>query len=104
MVRFIDDHREEYGVEPICEMLPIAPSTYYATKRVEREPERASARPRQDAWLKGEIKRVWEANFKVYGARKIWRQLHREGVCPGTPTFAQLGDTQFCAPGVMRWG
>ena len=90
MVRFIDDHREEYGVEPICEMLPIAPSTYYAAKRVEREPERASARAQQDAWLKGEIKRVWEANFKVYGARRIWRQLHREGVHVARCTVERL--------------
>jgi transposase InsO family protein len=90
MVSFIDDHRDEYGVEPICEVLPIAPSTYYAVKQVEREPERASVRARNDTWLKGEIRRVWTENFQVYGARKIWRQLHREGIHVARCTVERL--------------
>jgi len=90
MVAFIDDHREAYGVEPICRVLPIAPSTYYAVKRIEREPERASVRARRDAWLTGEIQRVWDENFFVYGARKIWLQLQREGVRVARCTVERL--------------
>ena len=80
MTTFVDDHRETYGVEPICAELPIAPSVYYEHKRREREPERCSARSRRDGELRPQIRRVWESNFGVYGARKVWRQLHREGV------------------------
>jgi transposase InsO family protein len=90
MVAFIDDHREVYGVEPICRVLPIAPSTYYAVKRIEREPERASARARRDAWLKDEVQRVWDENFFVYGARKVWLQLQREGVRVARCTVERL--------------
>ncbi len=79
MIRFIDEHKREYGVEPICEVLPIAPSTYYKAKDVEANPELRSARRKRDEQLAVEIKRVWEANFEVYGARKVWRQLNREG-------------------------
>ena len=78
MVSFIDDHRGEYGVEPICEMLPIAPSTYYDHKAREADPARRSARARRDEVLKPEIQRVWDDNFGVYGADKVWRQLRRE--------------------------
>ena len=80
MTTFVDDHRETYGVEPICAELPIAPSVYYEHKRREREPERRSARCKRDGELRPQIRRVWESNFGVYGARKVWRQLHREGV------------------------
>ena len=80
MTAFVDDHRQTYGVEPICAELPIAPSTYYEHKRREREPERRSARCWRDGELKLQIRRVWESNFGVYGARKVWRQLHREGI------------------------
>lgn len=90
MVRFIDDHRDEHGVELICGMLSIAPSTYYAAMRLAREPGRASAPAQQDAWLKDEIKRIREANFKVYDARKIWHQLHREGVQVARRTVERL--------------
>ena len=76
----MDDHRETYGVEPICAELPIALSVYYEHKRREREPERRSARCKRDGELRPQIRRVWESNFGVYGARKVWRQLHREGV------------------------
>lgn len=79
MASFIDEHREEYGVEPICAEIPIAPSTYYAHKGCEADPDRRSERAKRDAELKIEILRVWNENFRVYGARKIWRQLRREG-------------------------
>ena len=80
MTAFVDENRDTYGVEPICAELPIAPSTYYEHKRREREPERMPARSRRDSELRPQIRRVWESNFGVYGARKVWRQLHREGV------------------------
>jgi len=80
MVGFIDDHHEEHGVEPICEVLPIAPSTYYAQKACEADPSRRSARAIRDAELCEQIERVWKENFAVYGVRKVWRQLRREGV------------------------
>ena len=70
MVAFIDDHRSEYGVEPICRVLPIAPSTYYTHKATRAEPERASERAQRDAVLRLEIRRVWQENFSVYGVRK----------------------------------
>ena len=79
MVAFIDDHRGIYGVEPICRVLPIAPSTYYAHKERERDPAKRSARTRRDAELSQRIRRVWFENFGVYGARKMWRALLRLG-------------------------
>ena len=78
MVCFIDDHRAGYGVEPICRVLPIAPSTYYAQKAQQRDPSRCSVRAQRDAVLRREIQRVWDENLQVYGARKVWRQLLRE--------------------------
>lgn len=80
MVRYIDDHRERFGVEPICKVLPIAPSAYYEQKAREREPDRRPPRERRDESLKTEIRRVFEENFRVYGAHKIWKQLNREGI------------------------
>ncbi len=80
MVSFIDQHRAEYGVEPICEQLPIAPATYYEQKAREAQPGREPPRLRRDAEISGEIRRVYDDNFQVYGARKVWRQLCREGV------------------------
>ena len=71
MVSFIDAHRESYGVESICEQLPIAPSVYYEYKAREREPQRRSARARRDAELRGQITRVHAENLQVYGARKV---------------------------------
>ena len=79
MIAFIDDHRGEYGFEPICWVLPIAPSTYHAHVAERRCPERASPRRHRDEVLRTEIRRVHEANFGVYGARKVWRQLGRRG-------------------------
>lgn len=90
MVAFIDEHREEYGVEPICRVLPIAPSTYYSHKAREDGPALQSARARRDEELRQEIKRVWEANFQVYGVRKVWRQLQREGFTVARCTVARL--------------
>jgi transposase InsO family protein len=80
MVMFIDDHRTIYGVEPICRVLPIAPSTYYEHKACEVDPARLSRRAKRDAKLRLEIRRVHKKNFGVYGARKVWRQLRREKI------------------------
>ena len=90
MTAFVDEHRDTFGVEPICAELPIAPSVYYEAKRREAEPERCSARARRDAELVPEIRRVWESNFGVYGARKVWRQLRREGVVVARCTVERL--------------
>ena len=79
-MRFIDQHRDSYGVEPICAEVPIAPSTYYEYKAREADPERLPARHRRDAEMVIDIRRVWEANLRVYGARKVWLQLNREQI------------------------
>ncbi len=71
MVSFIDEHREAYGVEPICAVLPIAPSTYYEYKARDRDPTRLPPREQRDAALCGEISRVWNENFQVYGAQGL---------------------------------
>lgn len=79
-VAFIDRHREEYGVEPICSVLPIAPSTYYAHEARGADPTLRSARAKRDDVLQEEVRRVWDDHFQVYGVRKVWRQLNREGI------------------------
>jgi len=79
MITFIDDNRASYGVEPICRVLPIAPSTYHEHVAQRQDPTRLSARARQDMALKPEIARVFAENFAVYGVRKVWRQMMREG-------------------------
>ena len=79
MVGYVDDHKDRYGVEPICAVLPIAPSTYYEHKARERDPDRRPDRAIRDEALKPEIERVWSENFRVYGAHKVWKQLNREG-------------------------
>ena len=79
MIAFIDDHRGAYGVEPICEVLPIAPSTYHTHAARRADPSRLPARAKRDTRLMPEITRVFEENFQVYGVRKVWRQLRREG-------------------------
>ena len=79
MVGFIDAHRAVHGVEPICQVLAIAPSTYHAHKAKERYPAKRSARAVRNADLRSQIERVWKDNFAVYGARKVWRALRREG-------------------------
>jgi transposase InsO family protein len=90
MVAFIDDHRAEYGVEPICQVLPIAPSTYYAHKAREADPQLRPARAQRDEQLRVEIARVWKENLQVYGVRKVWRQLHRNGTVVARCTVARL--------------
>jgi transposase InsO family protein len=85
MITYIDEHRESFGVEPICAHLPIAPSTYYEAR--ERPP---SARAVRDCELKEEISRVYAENFGVYGARKVWRQLNREGLDVARCTVERL--------------
>ena len=90
MVSFIDAHRAEYGVEPICTQLPIAPSTYYECKSRERDSTRLPARARRDIALAGEIQRVYDENFRVYGAYKVWRQLNREQMTVARCTVERL--------------
>ncbi len=80
MVSFIDQHRDEYGVEPICAVLPIAPSVYYQHKSWERDPDCRSARARDDEFLRGKIREIWDANYQVYGVDKVWRELKRQGI------------------------
>jgi putative transposase len=90
MIAFIDDHRWAYGVEPICKVLPIAPSTYHAHAARRIDPARLAPRAKRDLVLAAEIRRVFEANFRVYGVRKVWRQLGREGVGVARCTVARL--------------
>jgi transposase InsO family protein len=90
MIAFTDEHRSVYGVEPICRVLPIAPSTYHAHVARRAAPERLSHRTQRDEVLKSEIRRVFEENFRVYGVRKLWRQLGREGVTVARCTVARL--------------
>ena len=90
MIRYIDDHKDRHGVEPICRMLPIAPSTYYEEKARERDPGRRPARYHRDEVLKPEITRVWHENFQVYGARKVWKQLKRELIPVARCTIERL--------------
>ncbi|WP_210244275.1 IS3 family transposase [Methylosinus sporium] len=90
MIAFIDDHRDKHGVEPICKLLPIAPSTYWAHAARRRDPTKASARARRDVILRKEIRRVYDENFQVYGVRKVWKQLDREGEKVARCTVARL--------------
>jgi putative transposase len=77
-VAFIDAHRKTYGVEPICRVLPIAPSTYFRHKAQEADPTRRSARAQRDDDLRAIIRRIWTEHHQVYGPRKVWRQMGRE--------------------------
>src|SRR5690606_16139970 len=90
MVAFIDEYRQQYGVEPISSVLPIAPSTDYAHKAQQRDPSLRSARAQREEVLREEIRRVWKENFQVYGARKVWRQLNREGTRVARCTVERL--------------
>jgi len=85
MIAYIDANRDRFGVEPICQLLPIAPSTYYQHRK-----RRPSARAVRDAALQVEIRRVHAEHFGVYGARKVWRQLHREGISVARCTVERL--------------
>lgn len=90
MIAFIDAHRDEYGVESICEQLPIAPSTYYEHKAREIDSSRDPPRVQRDRELEVDIRRVWEENFAVYGVRKVWRQLNREEIAVARCTVERL--------------
>lgn len=90
MVEFVDRHRATLGVEPICRTLQFAPSAYYERKRQARQPELRSPRRKTDESLREAIRRVWEDNFRVYGARKVWRQLRREGCNVARCTIERL--------------
>lgn len=79
MISFVDAYRDKHGVEPICKVLPIAPSTYHAHVARRAQPETAPPRVKRDRLLCIEIRRVFDENFSVYGVRKVWRQLIREG-------------------------
>jgi transposase InsO family protein len=101
MVAFIDDHREAYGVEPICAVLPIAPSTYHRHVAQRIDPERRSARAKRDEVLRPEIQRVYDANQQVYGVRKVWKQLRREHIAVPRCAVARLM-SQLALEGVVR--
>jgi putative transposase len=101
MIAFIDDHRGQYGVEPICRELPIAPSTYHAHAARRADPSKAPPRVRRDAVLCAETRRVWEENYRVYGVRKVWRQLGREGIEVARCTVARLM-RQMGLQGIVR--
>lgn len=90
MVQYIDENKDRYGVEPICSMLPIAPSTYYEMKARERDPTKQPPRQRRDAELREHIRRVWQENFCAYGARKTWKQLRREKIAVARCTVQRL--------------
>jgi len=96
MVAFIDDHKVEYGVEPnrrchiAGRVIPIAPSTYYSFKKRQANPGLRSVRAKRDEYLREEIDRVWKENFRVYGARKVWKQLNREGISVARCTVERL--------------
>ncbi len=101
MIAFIDDHRETYGVEPICRVLPIALSTYHAHAARRADPGMLPARAKRDAILMAEIRRVHAANFGVYGVRKVWQQLAREAIAVARCTVAWLMRAMGLA-GVVR--
>ncbi|GJH13350.1 hypothetical protein CBA19CS11_30950 [Caballeronia novacaledonica] len=90
MIAFIDEHRDVFGIEPICRLLPIVPSTYYRHAGRRSDPEQWPVRARRDAELRVLIRQVWDDNFGVYGVRKVWRQLLRDGVKVARCTVARL--------------
>ena len=90
MIAFIDDQRDAHGVEPICKVLPIAPSTYFDHVAKRANPEKLSVRAKRDAILQPEINRVFRENFRVYGVRKVWRQMKRERFDVARCTVARL--------------
>jgi putative transposase len=90
MVAFLDQHRDIYGVEPICAVLPIAPSTYFLRKVQQQNETKRSARARRDAELRAAIQRVWDEHDQVYGPRKVWKQLRREGTGVARCTVERL--------------
>ena len=101
MMAFIEEHRDAYGVEPICDVLPVAPSTYYEHKARQADPARLPQRAQRDAVLCEEIDRVWQENRRLYGARKVWLQLQREDIPVARCTVARLMTT-LGLEGVVR--
>ncbi|HBN4333860.1 TPA: IS3 family transposase, partial [Escherichia coli] len=101
MMPLLDKLREQYGVGPVCSELHIAPSTYYHCQQQRHHPDKRSARAQRDDWLKREIRRVYDENHQVYGARKVWRQLLREGIRVARCTVARLMAVMRLA-GVLR--
>ena len=101
MIRFVDAYRDDHGVEPICRVLEIAPSTYHAHARRRSQPETAPPRVQRDVELMQEIRRVFDENFQVYGVRKVWRQLRREGFDVARCTVARLMK-KMALQGVIR--
>jgi len=101
MIAFIDAHRDAYGVEPICRVLPIAPSTWHEHAARRADPSRLPARAKRDEVLKEEVRRVFDENFGVYGVRKVWRQMNREGFDIARCTVARLMKSMGL-PGVIR--
>lgn len=93
---FSDTHRERFGVEPICRVLQVAPSAYRRAVARRRDPALRCARARRDAVLAGHIERIWQANLQVYGARKVWRQLQREGIEVARCTVERLMRAKGC--------
>ncbi|WP_435526166.1 IS3 family transposase, partial [Escherichia coli] len=101
MMPLLDKLREQYGVGPVCSELHIAPSTYYHCQQQRHHPDKRSARAQHDDWLKKEIQRVYDENHQVYGVRKVWRQLLREGIRVARCTVARLMAVMGLA-GVLR--
>jgi putative transposase len=101
MIAFVDSNKAKYGVEPICKCLPIAPETYYEEKRRQRDITRLPERKQLDLRLKEKILRVWNENYQVYGVRKVWRQLEREGTSVARCTVERLMD-ELGIQGVVR--
>jgi transposase InsO family protein len=94
MVAYIDAHRDRFGVEPICTVLPIAPSTYFRHKAEQRDPTRRSARAQGDEVLKAIIRRIWTEQHQVYGSRKVWKQMGRENLRAAVRGRAWVTTTQ----------
>ncbi|EES5352456.1 IS3 family transposase, partial [Escherichia coli] len=101
LMPLLDKLREQYGVGPVCSELHIAPSTYYHCQQQRHHPDKRSARAQHDDWLKREIQRVYDENHQVYGVRKVWRQLLREGIRVARCTVARLMAVMGLA-GVLR--
>jgi putative transposase len=98
---FIDKHRGAYGVEPICKVMQIAPSTYWLHAKRKARPELRPQRTKRDDVLADEVRRVWQENLEVYGVRKVWRQLRREGFEVARCTVGRLM-RHLGARGVVR--
>ena len=101
MVQFIDDYRGSYGVELICRVLPIAPSTYYRAKDLEDCPEKRSLRSQHDDYYLREIKRIWQDSKCRYGARKVWQQMKADGLKVARCTIERLMK-QYGMQGIWR--